>query len=157
MTVTNVMRILKQKGIPFRTAEYAVDESDLSGVHAAEAIGMAKETVFKTLVARGDRTGICVFVIPVAEELDLKKCAAVSDNKRVEMIHVKELLPLTGYVRGGCSPIGMKKKYPTFIDETAILFEEISVSAGRRGQQAILNPQSLSDVAEAGFFDLVKD
>lgn len=157
MTVTNVMRILKQKGIPFRTAEYAVDESDLSGVHAAEAIGMAKETVFKTLVARGDRTGICVFVIPVAEELDLKKCAAVSDNKRVEMIHVKELLPLTGYVRGGCSPIGMKKKYPTFIDETAILFEEISVSAGRRGQQAILNPQSLSDAAEAGFFDLVKD
>ena len=157
MTVTNVMRILKQKGIPFRTAEYAVDESDLSGVHAAEAIGMAKETVFKTLVARGDRTGVCVFVIPVAEELDLKKCAAVSDNKRVEMIHVKELLPLTGYVRGGCSPIGMKKKYPTFIDETAILFDEISVSAGQRGEQVILNPQALCALTEAGFFDLVKD
>lgn len=157
MTVTNVMRILKQLNVPFRTAEYAVDESDLSGVHAAEAIGMDKSSVFKTLVARGDRTGIGVFVIPVAEELDLKKCANVSGDKRMEMIHVKELLPLTGYIRGGCSPIGMKKKYPTFIDETAILFDEIAVSAGQRGEQVILSPQALCKIAEAGFFDLVRD
>ena len=156
MTVTNVMRILKQKSVPFRTAEYNVDESDLSGVHAAEAIGMDKETVFKTLVARGDRTGINVFVIPVAEELDLKKCAVVSDNKRVEMIHVKELLPLTGYIRGGCSPIGMKKKYPTFIDETAILFNEISVSAGQRGEQVLLSPEALMNLMEIKAGDLTR-
>lgn len=157
MTTTNVMRILKQAGIAFETAEYEVDESDLSGVHAAEMIGMDKDCVFKTLVTKGDKTGINVFVIPVAEELDLKKCAQHSGNKRVEMIHVKELLPLTGYIRGGCSPIGMKKKYPTFIDETATLFERVSVSAGQRGEQVILNPEELARLVEARFADLVKE
>ena len=115
MTTTNVMRILTKAGIPFTHAEYEVDESDLSGAHAAAAMGLPVERVFKTLVAKGDKNGLNVFVIPVAEELDLKKCAAVSGNKSMEMIHVRELLPATGYIRGGCSPIGMKKKYPTFV------------------------------------------
>ena len=154
MTKTNAMRLIEAVGIPFRTAEYAYDESDLSGVHAAEALGMPVEQVFKTLVARGDRTGPVVFCIPVGDELDLKKAASVSGNKRVEMLHVKELLPLTGYIRGGCSPVGMKKKFPTFMDETAILFEEIAVSAGMRGQQLILAPEALAEYVDAGFFDL---
>lgn len=154
VTKTNAMRLLDASGLKYRTASYEYDESDLSGVHAAEAIGMPPEQVFKTLVTRGDKTGILVFVIPVAEELDLKKAASVSQNKRVDMIHVKELLGLTGYIRGGCSPIGMKKKYPTYIDETAILFDEISVSAGMRGQQIILNPQVLTDFTQAVQTDL---
>ena len=157
MTTTNVMRILKQAGIPFETAEYDVDESDLSGIHAAQELGIPAERVFKTLVARGDKNGMNVFVIPVAEELDLKKCAVVSGNKRVEMIHVKELLPLTGYMRGGCSPVGMKKKFPTYIDETAALFDAISVSAGQRGVQVILNAEALARLTEARFASLTRD
>jgi len=116
VTTTNAMRILMKANIPFDTAEYSVDASDLSGVHAAQMMGLDPDCVFKTLVARGDKKGVSVFCIPVAEELDLKKCAAVTGDKRIEMIHVKELLGLTGYIRGGCSPIGMKKKYPTWID-----------------------------------------
>lgn len=157
MTTTNVMRILKQAQIPFETAEYDVDESDLSGVHAAQELGFPAEKVFKTLVARGDKNGINVFVIPVAEELDLKKCAAVSGNKRVEMIHVKELLPLTGYMRGGCSPVGMKKKYSTFIDETACLFDSISVSAGQRGVQVLVNAEKLRTLIDAQFVSLTRE
>lgn len=143
MTKTNAMRLLDAAGIAYRTAEYDYDEENLSGVHAAEAIGMPAEQVFKTLVTRGDKNGFAVFCIPVAEELDLRKAAAVSGNKKVEMIHVKELLGLTGYVRGGCSPIGMKKKLQTVIDETAQLFDEIAVSAGMRGRQIILKPDDL--------------
>ena len=156
MTTTNAMRLLKQAGIDYRTSEYPVDDSDLSGVHAAHALGIEPECMFKTLVARGDKKGISVFCIPVAEELDLKKAAAVTGDKKVEMIHVKELLGLTGYIRGGCSPIGMKKKYPTYIDETAILFDEIYVSAGMRGQQVILDPEELRAFTEAAFVDLTK-
>ena len=156
MTVTNAMRLLTQAGIPFETSEYPVDENDLSGVHAAEMLGVDADCVFKTLVVRGERKGVCVFVIPVAEELDLKKCAAAMGDKKVEMIHVKELLGLTGYIRGGCSPVGMKKKYPTYIDETAILFDEIYVSAGMRGQQVILDPEKLRAFTEAAFVDLTK-
>ena len=110
---------------------------------------MPAEQVFKTLVTRGDRTGILVFCIPVLDELDLRRAASVSGNKRLEMIHVKELLPLTGYMRGGCSPIGMKKKYPTYIDETYVLFDEIAVSAGMRGEQIILNPEDLVGFVDA--------
>ena len=117
---------------------------------------MDAEQVFKTLVTRGDKTGILVFCIPVDMELDLKKAAAVSKNKKVEMTHMKELLGLTGYIRGGCSPIGMKKKYPTFIDETCILFDEIAVSAGVRGEQVILNPQDLVQYIEATEADITK-
>ena len=156
MTVTNAMRLLTQAGIPFETSEYPVDESDLSGVHAAEMLGVDADCVFKTLVVRGERKGVCVFVIPVAEELDLKKCAGAMGDKKVEMIHVKELLGLTGYIRGGCSPIGMKKKYPTFIDEIATLFDRVYVSAGLRGQQLIINPEDLRAYTDAIFADLTK-
>ena len=156
MTVTNAMRLLTQAGIPYETSEYPVDESDLSGVHAAAMLGVDADCVFKTLVVRGERKGVCVFVIPVAEELDLKKCAAVMGDKKVEMIHVRELLGLTGYVRGGCSPIGMKKKYPTFIDEIATLFNRIYVSAGQRGQQLIISPEDLRAYTGATFADLTK-
>ena len=150
MTKTNAMRLLDAAHIPYRTAAYSYDESDLSGVHAAQAIGMPVEQVFKTLVARGDKTGPLVFCIPAAEELDLRKAAAVSGNKRVEMLHLKELTGLTGYMRGGCSPVGMKKKFPTYLDETCILFDEIAVSAGQRGQQLILSPVALSEYTGAG-------
>lgn len=156
MTVTNAMRLLKQAGIAFETSEYPVDESDLSGVHAATMLGVEPDRVFKTLVARGEKNSLYVFCIPVAEELDLKKCAAAAREKKVEMIHVKELQGLTGYIRGGCSPIGMKKKYPTFIDEIATLFETIYVSAGMRGQQLILSPDDLKDYTEAVYADLTK-
>ena len=154
MVKTNAMRLLSAAGVSFRTAEYPWDESDLSGVHAAEALGMAPETVFKTLVARGDKTGPLVFCIPVAESLDLRKAAAASGNKRVELVPLKELLGLTGYVRGGCSPVGMKKHYPTCIDETAQLFDEIAVSAGMRGEQLILSPADLAAFVGAAFADL---
>ncbi len=157
MTKTNVMRLLEAAGIPYRTAEYEYDENNLSGLHAAEQVGIPAEQVFKTLVTRGDKTGILVFCIPVNMELDLKKAAAVSKNKRVEMTHMKELLALTGYIRGGCSPIGMKKKYPTFIDETCILFDEIAVSAGMRGEQVILAPQALAEFVEATEADITKE
>ena len=156
MTITNAMRLLKQANIDFDTSEYEVDESDLSGVHAASMLGVEPDCVFKTLVARGEKKGLYVFCIPVAEELDLKKCAAATGEKKVEMIHVKELLGLTGYIRGGCSPIGMKKKYPTFIDEIATLFDRIYVSAGMRGQQLVLNPEDLRAYTEATFADLTK-
>ena len=157
MTKTNVMRHLESAGIAYRTAEYEYDENNLSGLHAAEQIGIPAEQVFKTLVTRGDKTGILVFCIPVDMELDLKKAAAVSKNKKVEMTHMKELLALTGYIRGGCSPIGMKKKYPTFIDETCILFDEIAVSAGIRGEQVILSPEDLARFTEATEADITKE
>ena len=150
------MRLLDAAGISYGMAEYEVDESDLSGVHAADELGVPAETVFKTLVARGDGNGLFVFVIPVAENLDLKKAAAASGNKRIEMVHVRELFELTGYVRGGCSPIGMKKVYPSYVDETAQLYEEIYFSAGRRGAQIILAPDKLCEVTGAEYADLTK-
>ena len=156
MTTTNAMRLLMKAGISFRLSEYEVDENDLSGVHAAEVLGIDPDCMFKTLVARGDKKGLSVFCIPVAEELDLMKAASVTGDKKVEMIHVRELPGLTGYIRGGCSPIGMKKKYPTYIDESAVLFDEIYVSAGMRGQQLILNPEDLRDYVCASFADLTK-
>ena len=153
---TNAMRILDSEGIEYRMAEYEVDEDDLSGVHAAESLGVSEEIVFKTLVARGDGNELFVFIIPAAENLDLKKAASASGNKRIEMIHLKELFDLTGYVRGGCSPIGMKKSYPTYIDETAQLYDEIYFSAGRRGTQIILNADILCSVTGAEYADLIK-
>ncbi|MBQ1256306.1 MAG: Cys-tRNA(Pro) deacylase [Clostridia bacterium] len=156
MTITNVMRLLNVAGIKYDTAEYDVDESDLSGVHAAEALGFEVESVFKTLVASGDKNGLNVFVIPVAEELDLKKCASVSGNKKVEMIKVSQLLPLTGYIRGGCSPIGMKKRLPTYIDETAQLSDKISISAGQRGVQVLICADDLKNYIGAQYADLIK-
>ena len=151
---TNAIRLIQQAKLPFREAFYEYDESDLSGTHAAEAVGMPPEQVFKTLVTRGDRTGINVFCIPVCCELDLKKAAKAAGDKKIEMVAVKELLSLTGYIRGGCSPVGMKKKYPTFVDETAILWDEIAVSAGARGHQMILNPEQLVEYIGANLMDL---
>lgn len=153
---TNAIRITSQAGIPCREAFYEYDERDLSGIHAAEAIGMPQEQVFKTLVARGERTGIHVFCIPVCCELDLKKAATAAGDKNMELIAVKELLPLTGYIRGGCSPVGMKKKYPTHFDETCILYDEIAVSAGQRGHQLILDPEKLVNLVGAKMADITK-
>ena len=154
-TKTNAVRIVQQAGIPCREEFYEFDEKDLNGNHAAEAIGKPAEEVFKTLVARGERTGINVFCIPVCFELDLKKAAKAAGDKNMVMVPVKELLALTGYVRGGCSPVGMKKKYPTFIDETCQLYDEIAVSAGARGHQMLLPPESLAKLVDAEFVDLI--
>ena len=155
-TKTNAVRLVQQAGIPCREAFYEFDEQDLSGVHAAQAVGMPEEQVFKTLVARGEKTGINVFCIPVCCELDLKKAAKAAGDKKVELIHVKELLPLTGYIRGGCSPIGMKKPFPTFLDETAQLYDEIGVSAGCRGCQILLAPDALIDYVNMSLCDLTE-
>lgn len=154
-TKTNAVRLVQQAGISCREAFYEFDEQDLSGTHAAEAIGMPEEQVFKTLVARGEKTGINVFCIPVCCELDLKKAAKAAGDKNMELVAVKELLGLTGYIRGGCSPVGMKKKYPTFLDETCELWEEIAVSAGARGHQMILPPLELTELVGAKLTDLI--
>lgn len=155
-TKTNAVRIVQQAGIPCQEFEYKYNENDLSGTHAAHAIDKPEEQVFKTLVARGERCGIHVFCIPVCCELDLKKAAKAAGDKNMEMVAVKELLGLTGYIRGGCSPVGMKKKYPTHIDETCILYDEIAVSAGARGHQMILSPIALAELIGAELADLTK-
>ena len=152
---TNAVRLVQQAGIPCREEFYEVDENDLNGNHAANAIGFPPEQVFKTLVARGAKNGIMVFCIPVCCELDLKKAAKAAGDKSVEMLPVKELLGVTGYIRGGCSPVGMKKKYPTFFDEVCLLFEEIAVSAGERGHQMILPPQELVRLVGAKLVDII--
>ena len=149
LTKTNAMRALDVAKIEYDTSCYDVDESDLSGVHAASELGIEPEIMFKTLVTKNDKGEPKVFLIPVAEELDLKKCAVASKDKRVELIAVKELLPLTGYVRGGCSPIGMKKKFPTYMDYTAKNYDEITVSGGMRGLQIVINPNDLINFTEA--------
>ena len=151
---TNAMRLLDAAGIPYDVRTYEFDENDLSGVHAADALGMPRETVFKTLVVRGDRTGFAVFCIPVAESLDLKKAAKVSGNKAVEMLAVKELLPNTGYIRGGCSPIGMKKRFPTYIHESCLQHDYIYISAGVRGLQIRIAPTDLITFVGAEVADI---
>ena len=156
MTKTNVMRLMDQAKIPYRAAEYPFDEADLNGMHAAEGIGMPAEQVFKTLVARGEKRGYLVFCIPVCCTLDLKKAAKAAGDKKVELVAVKELLGLTGYIRGGCSPIGMKKKFPTYLEEAAQLYEEIAVSAGQRGYQLILAPDDLVGYTQAVYCDLTE-
>lgn len=153
---TNAVRLVEQAHIPCREAFYEFDENDLSGIHAAEALGKPAEEVFKTLVARGEKTGVNVFCIPVCCELDLKKAAKAAGDKNMELIHVKELLALTGYIRGGCSPVGMKKRYPTFFDETCQLYDEIAVSAGERGHQMLVPPLDLAELVGAALADLIK-
>lgn len=142
---TNAMRMLTAAGIEYEAIEYAWDEDDLSGTTVAAKTGLPCEVVFKTLVAFGDKNGHCVFCIPVDCELDLKKAAKYSGNKRVELLPLKQLLPVTGYIRGGCSPVGMKKSFPTYFDETCILFEKIAVSAGVRGCQLLIGTEALLD------------
>ncbi len=155
MNKTNVIRILESKKIMHEVFEYVTNEDEIDAISVAKKINAEIESVFKTLVTRGDKTGINVFCIPANCELNLKKAAHASENKNVEMIRMVELLPLTGYIRGGCSPVGMKKLYPTFIDETAQLFDKIYVSAGIRGMQVKLSPVDLKILVEAEFVDIV--
>ncbi len=154
-TKTNAVRLVEAAGIPCQESFYAFDEKDLSGMHAAKALGCPAEQVFKTLVARGEKTGIHVFCVPVCCELDLKKAAKAAGDKNMEMVKVSELLGLTGYIRGGCSPVGMKKKYPTHFDETALLWDEIAVSAGAKGHQMLISPEVLASLVDAEFVDII--
>ena len=152
---TNAIRLVEAAGIPVKEHFYEFDDRDLNGNHAAKAIGMPPEQVFKTLVARGMKTGINVFCIPVCCELDLKKAAKAARDKNMELIPVKELLSLTGYIRGGCSPVGMKKKYPTYMDETAVLWDVIAVSAGERGHQMVVPSEALAELVDAKLCDII--
>ncbi len=151
---TNVMRVLEQKKIPYTPHSYPHGEGAVDGVTVAALTGLPPEKVFKTLVTRGASKKCYVFVIPVAEELDLRKAARAAGEKSIAMIHVSEINALTGYIRGGCSPVGMKKQFPTVIDETATLFDKIYVSGGQRGLMLGLNPLSLAQYIDAGFADV---
>ena len=151
---TNAARLLDAAGIAYSLVEYAVDEEHLEASHVAEQLGEDLDRVFKTLVLRGDRNGLFVCVMPGSLEVDLKVAARISGNKSCEMIHVKELLPLTGYIRGGCSPIGMKKALPTFIHESALLYDAIFVSAGVRGLQFRISPADLFRLTNAETYPL---
>ena len=151
---TNAARLLDQLKIAYELIPYGVDENDLGAQHIAEQLGQPIEQLFKTLVLRGDKTGLVVCVIPGAAEVDLKKAAKVTGNKKLEMIHVKELLPLTGYIRGGCSPIGMKKPLPTWFHESVMQYDTVYCSAGQRGLQFRLAPQDLVNAAHGTLADL---
>lgn len=153
---TNVMRVLEQKNIPYTPHAYD-PEAGLDGASVARQLGQNPESVFKTLVARGASGGLYVFDIPVEASLDLKKAAKAVGEKSIAMIHQKELLPLTGYIHGGCSPVGMKKQYPTVFDETAELFDTICVSAGKIGFQVELAPAALMELVGASAADLTVD
>ena len=152
---TNVARLLDKAKIAYELISYEVDENDLSAVHVAASLGENIEQVFKTLVLHGDKSGYFVCVIPGEHEVDLKMAAKVSGNKKCDLIPMKELLPLTGYIRGGCSPIGMKKLYPTFIDESAQLFDAICVSAGKIGHQVECDPNALIALLRAKTADVI--
>ena len=154
MNKTNAMRLLEAAKIPYDLLEYAVDESDLSGESVARKTGKDHSQVFKTLVFFGEKNGYGVCCIPACDELDLKKTAKAFGEKKVEMIPVKDLLKVTGYIRGGCSPIGMKKQFPTVIDETACLFDKIYVSAGVRGAMLGIEPYALADYVGAKMVDV---
>jgi Cys-tRNA(Pro)/Cys-tRNA(Cys) deacylase len=156
MIKTNAMRLLDQAGIVYQAIEYEVDENNLSGEHVAQLINMPAEQVFKTLVARGEKKGIVVFCIPVNLELNLKKAAYAIGDKKLELLPLKELLPTTGYIRGGCSPIGMKKRFPTYMDETAILYDDITVSAGVRGCQLRIPTNALIEYIDATLCDIAE-
>ena len=156
--ITNAMRLLNAAGIKYETVEYETDEvGEHFGEKIAEMTGIPPEKSFKTLVARGDKTGIMVCCVPVNLEVDLKKLAKVSGNKKTEMIHVKELLSLTGYIRGGVSPIGMKKKYPTYVNVSAANFDTVAVSGGKCGCTVMLAPRDLEKITECKFEDIVKE
>ena len=152
---TNAIRLIERAKINCREAFYEYDINNLNGIHAAEAIGFPPEQVYKTLVAKGSRTGIHVFCIPVCAELNLKKAAKTAGDKDMALIPVKDLLGLTGYIRGGCSPVGMKKSYPTYFEESCELFEEIAVSAGERGHQVILPPMDLVKLVNGVLADII--
>ncbi len=151
---TNAARILDKMGIVYRLATYEVDEEDLSAQHLADQLGMDANRVFKTLVLKGDKIGHLVCVVPGGKDLDLKKAAKHSGNKQCAMIAMKDLQAVTGYIRGGCSPVGMKKKLPTFIDVSILEWPDVYVSAGLRGVQMVLAPADLIRAAEATVADL---
>jgi len=151
---TNAARLLDAAGIAYDLIPYEVDEEHLEASHVAAELGEDLDRVFKTLVLRGDRTGLFVCVMPGSLEVDLKVAARISGNKSCAMIHVKELLPLTGYIRGGCSPIGMKKPLPTFIHESALLYDTVYVSAGIRGLQLRISPLDLMEITAAEIYPI---
>jgi Cys-tRNA(Pro)/Cys-tRNA(Cys) deacylase len=155
MTTTNAMRILRSLGVTFEVAEYPVGDEHADAVSVARALGAAPEIVFKTLVARNEKSEPLVFCIPAPSELDLKKAARAAGAKSVQLIPLKDLTVLTGYVRGGCSPVGMKKRFPTWIDEIAMAYDRIYVNAGARGFQVIVSPVELCRAAQASTADLV--
>ena len=154
---TNAMRMLDRAKILYEPRFYEVDESDLSGTHVADSVGLPYAQVFKTLVAKGDKNGFCVFCIPVDKEIDLKLAALVSQNKKIEMVAVKDLLATTGYIRGGCSPIGMKKEFPTYFDESVKNHEKITISAGIRGCQLLLSKDELIKFTKAKIEKIIRD
>lgn len=154
---TNAVRLLEKAGVTFETKEYPVDEEHLDARHVADSVGEDISLVFKTLVLKGERTGLFVCVIPGAEEVDLKKAARAAGDKKAEMLPMKELLPATGYIRGGCSPVGMKKPLPTFFHVAALDHPKIYVSAGQRGMQLIIAPQDLIKFVGGTAVDLIKD
>ena len=149
------MRMLDIAKIPYEIKEYEVDENDLSGTHIADQIGLPYEMVFKTIVTKGDKTGYCVFCLPCDKEIDFKAAARASGNKSIEPLHVKDLLGVTGYIRGGCSPIGMKKHFPTFIHASAQQYQRIFVSAGVRGLQIALSPADLMLQSRGEYADVI--
>ncbi|MCJ0522450.1 Cys-tRNA(Pro) deacylase [Enterococcus cecorum] len=151
---TNAIRIVEQKKIPYQEHTYTFSENDLGAKHVAEELNQNEAQIFKTLVAVGNKTGPVVAVIPSNQELDLKKIAKESGNKKVEMLHLKDLENLTGYIRGGCSPVGMKKFFPTYFDQSALNFATIMVSAGKRGVQMELAPNDLAGLVRGKFVDL---
>ena len=151
---THAARLLDAAGIEYELVPYSYSEEDLSAESVAAELNEPIEQVFKTLVLRGDKTKEFVCVIPGDMEVDLKVAAKISGNKNCEMLHVKDLLPTTGYIRGGCSPIGMKKSFPTFIHESALLYDYIYISAGKRGLQIKINPQALIDFVKMGIYPL---
>jgi len=152
---TNAMRILEQKKIPHKVNLYECDEF-IDAVKIADKLGQPYESSYKTLVTTGAKGGYFVFLVPIAEELDMKKAAKAVGQKSVEMIHVKDINAVTGYIRGGCTPIGMKKQYPTVIDKSAEAFDEIIISAGRIGAQILIDPKDLQKVTGAIFEDIIK-
>jgi Cys-tRNA(Pro)/Cys-tRNA(Cys) deacylase len=154
---TNAARHLDQIGFSYRLVEYPFDEEDLGAASVAEKIGMPLDRVYKTLVARGDKTGVFLAVIPGDSELDLKSVAALTGNKKCDLVHLKEVFPLTGYQRGGVSPLGSRKPFPVVMDESAFEFIEISVSAGLRGLQMILNPSHLAEACRATTGHITRD
>ena len=151
---TNAIRIVEQKKIPYQEHTYTFSENDLGAKHVAEELNQNEAQIFKTLVAVGNKTGPVVAVIPSNQELDLKKIAKESGNKKIEMLHLKDLENLTGYIRGGCSPVGMKKLFPTYFDQSALNFATIMVSAGKRGVQMELAPNDLAGLVRGKFVDL---
>ena len=155
MTTTNAMRILRNLGVSFDVAEYPAGDEHMDAVSVARTLAVPAEVVFKTLVARSDKNQPLVFCVPGPAELDLKKAARAAGARKVELVPLRDLAPLTGYVRGGCSPIGMKKKFPTWIDELALAYDRIYVNAGLRGLQVILSAQELCRASDAILADLV--